>query len=373
MDDEERNEVEDLKDTPIQSSRAYTIQSPHPLVDIPEVQPEVVENEYNFDLNQSEPQEYIPPSSVDNPGQAAFIRLDANAREECHKSLKLQESDRAVEYVLSLFGSWKESSDPIHPEPQELERLYRVALELETSIRRRPNGPKPPARPFTENTIEVIRSLYHVTQGLVHAQNDGRLTVYRGVRRQTAAELFAQTLDDPGRSYYKIEADTVLNVTPSKAPAVDIGSNVVFNFCIPKEEVMMAVDQLREGNSPYSDEYHVRGGKFILPERAVIYSPDNEDMWFPLSNLLTEALNPDRQEERFHDQIYRLVETAVDKNVHPGTESGERQLDRWVEVLRQGAIYTPKQRQLAERYVESIKEPEPESAHWLEESVEDGE
>ncbi|NGM71052.1 hypothetical protein G6M89_18925 [Natronolimnobius sp. AArcel1] len=370
-DEDDGDKIADITNAadPLSLSREYTLDSSHPLAPIPEAEPDVIENEYNIDLTQSDPQKYVPPASVTEPGQAAFVRLATDARDELHESLKLRESTRAVEYVLSLLEQWKKSSDPSYPAPQELERIYRTTFGLETSIRTRPNGPRPPAGPFTSETMGVVQSLYHVTQGLLRVQNGGRITVYRGVRNRTAAELFAQTLDEPERNYFKIDADTVLNATPSKAPAVDIGSNIVFSFCIPTTEIMMAVDQLRTGSTPYSDEYHLRGGKVILDERSVVYTLQNDDMWVPLTRLVAEAINSNQQSERVHDQLFRLVNLAYEKDVQPGTKTGARRLERWVEILRQQALYSRTKRRLARQLVESITDPVSGSAHSLEEST----
>jgi len=289
--------------------------------------------------------------------------LAPDERDELHETLTFQFGGGA-NTVLRWLESWKESSDPQKPEPQLLEQLYQTAFSLDTSIRSRPNGPRPPTRPFREGELETVCALYEITQGLLSEYHGGRPTVFRGVRRTTEATFFVQTLDEPSRDTYVLDADTALNVTTEKAPAVDFGSGLVFRFCLPRREFLLAIDQVRRGRRPFSDEHHIRGGQLTFAANDVIHTGIASDAWYPLPQLLSLGIDDGVTTQSVHDDIFGLVQSAVKCDIHPGTETGQRQLERWLEQLRSNSIYTQKRQRAVRKHVNEIKSPDPTNAYW---------
>jgi len=236
-------------------------------------------------------------------------------------------------------------------------------------VRERPDGPSPPVGPIDRSRTELLTDLYQLTLTFLDEHHSGRPTVFRGTRRETAACLFVQALDDPRADAFTVKASTALNVTLMEAPAIDFAPGVLFRFSVPARDLLCAVDQFRTADRPLSNEFHMRGGPLALPAASVIHAGVHSDIWQPLVRTIRQVETHDEiGNVSFHDDIFEFLELADEYGYRVGTEAGGDRLRRWLAILRQNAVYSQGVRRTIREFVDEIGDPDPDAAFWVDSS-----
>lgn len=344
---------------------------PSPIVDIGDANPDAIEQQYNIDITNLSSKLYKAPDSVDNPRTASFFGLADSEVGELHDSLRLQYGNHAVEHLLHAYDEWKETSHPDAWAPPRVEQLYKEALGLDTPIRRDPDGKSLPKGPYSEEQLELLQAVYHVTQAFVQQHYSGRISIFRGLRDQTVAELFAQILDSPDSRYVLISADTVLNASTEAGPALDISnSGVRLELVLPAPEIFALVDQIRTGDEPYSDEVHIQGGMFGVPQQYIVTVGPEDSIQQSLKEVV-DRMGISSMSKQMHEAVFELVLRMADNEVYPGTERGCERLTSWMNVVRTTSQFSQENRRGIGDIVRILSSPRPDEAFWLEQKPED--
>jgi len=356
-----------MTDDPLDSDlpRPHGRGEPAPLADVYELDADVALKQFGVDVGEYEATAYVPPAELSDPRSGSFVRLAADEREALAATLAERHGEAATRRFHQLVEAWKDSSNPRHPEPQWLERLYRTTFDLETSVREHPDGGRPPAGPIATSRIELLKTLYQLTLTFTTAHHGGRPMLFRGTRRSTTACLFLQAVDDPDREAFRVEADTALNVALMEEPARDFAYGVLFRFTVPQRDLLCAVDQFRLADEPLSDEYHMRGGTLSLPAAAVVHDGIFGDVWQPLVRTVDALANrPGSFTTAMHDDVFEFVRVADEKGYRVGTEAGAERLQAWADALRQHAVYDPAKLRTVQEFVDVVADPDPDAAFW---------
>jgi len=105
-------------DGPADLPRPFQWERPDPLAPVHELSPSVAAAQFGIDVTEFEPARYVPPAGIDDPVSGTFTRLHADERAELEATLEQRYGEGAAQRLARLLEAWKESSDPVRPQPQ---------------------------------------------------------------------------------------------------------------------------------------------------------------------------------------------------------------------------------------------------------------
>lgn len=314
------------------------------------------------------PQDLVQaPYTVDGSikQQSVYQRLSSSKRQQLWNEDQTGLPQKQLDEFNRLLVAWKESSDPEKYTAPLLKALYKRAFDIDAPVRTPDGVSKFETQKNITETLAEFRDHSKELFGYLYSDN---FELYRGIWDLPAYQILMQAIDNLDRDRFKLK-NVVANYTVVPRVAFDYSQEVVIQQRLPRDRVLMAVDQLRSGDRPSEGEVHVQGGILEVPPEAVYFTPVDEDhrrikYQRQSSELTSRMASPKSLPLIAHQTLLDHLELAAAKPVTVGTPSGKERIKECYDHLRKRGLVPSEEQEYYKKLIEIVSTIDTD-AHWV--------